>query len=545
VKVPRRRIPAAPILALVSGAILTCVYAWVLDDAFIYFRYADNAALLGAGLVFNQGEYVEGYTSPLWMLLLVGVRALHFRYWPVILTSGVAAMLVTWLLAIRVNRGLTSDGLAEFHLPALWLASCYAVQSHFTSGLETPLVQVSALAFAALVLEPGVGWLQILVGLGPVVRPELDLAFAVAVAWCWYRRRRVPWRLLGAGVLAQAAWLSFRLYYYADYVPNTFHIKVSAAPDLGIHYLHDTLRAYYLYWIVGGLLLLLGVAVVRRGFGTQQLAPRAVLWLTAAAQTAYVVRIGGDFVHYRYLAFPVLVLVASLGGIVEQALGAASRGRARAAFGLGAAFIVLIVLAYPVQLPTHPLLLRSEGDTLAMYRVDNVEDAASHRGRPDLAPREWDKGTAQIRQFRSGGDFTYRWVAGTSWCRSAYEHLDWFVVHSLGLTEPVLAHMNYPFPPWQAGHRWGLEPLANDLVRLRLAELPSGRKDADDSVYRSAVRRGDAGAWIIRNIDALDEIERRTHRPRAFWSNAARAFHGWPKVVVYRNDIAGAAWRRQ
>jgi hypothetical protein len=117
------------------------------------------------------------------------------------------------------------------------------------------------------------------------------------------------------------------------------------------------------------------------------------------------------------------------------------------------------------------------------------------------------------------------------------------VVHSLGLTEPVLAHTNYPFPPWQAGHRWGLEPLARDLVLVRLGELQATTQGAGDSVYRSAVRRGDAGLWIVRNIDALDEIEHRTHRPRAF-ANVAQAFHGWPKVVVYRNEIADAAWRR-
>jgi hypothetical protein len=38
------------LLLLPLGLILTYVYVWILDDAFVYFRHADNA-LLGNGLV--------------------------------------------------------------------------------------------------------------------------------------------------------------------------------------------------------------------------------------------------------------------------------------------------------------------------------------------------------------------------------------------------------------------------------------------------------------------------------------------------------------
>ena len=42
---------------------------WSGDDIFITLRYIDNF-LAGNGLVFNQGEYVEGYTHILWLLIL-------------------------------------------------------------------------------------------------------------------------------------------------------------------------------------------------------------------------------------------------------------------------------------------------------------------------------------------------------------------------------------------------------------------------------------------------------------------------------------------
>jgi len=42
---------------------------WVMDDSYIYYRYAENWAA-GNGVVFNAGERVEGYTTILWVALL-------------------------------------------------------------------------------------------------------------------------------------------------------------------------------------------------------------------------------------------------------------------------------------------------------------------------------------------------------------------------------------------------------------------------------------------------------------------------------------------
>jgi len=61
--------PAA--LALLPYALLLLtaysVFAQTVDDPFITFRYARNL-LAGLGPVFNPGEHVEGFTSPLHLL---------------------------------------------------------------------------------------------------------------------------------------------------------------------------------------------------------------------------------------------------------------------------------------------------------------------------------------------------------------------------------------------------------------------------------------------------------------------------------------------
>ena len=41
-----------------------------MDDSYVYFRYVDNLVFLGNGLVYNRGEYLEGFSSPLWAVLL-------------------------------------------------------------------------------------------------------------------------------------------------------------------------------------------------------------------------------------------------------------------------------------------------------------------------------------------------------------------------------------------------------------------------------------------------------------------------------------------
>ena len=70
-------------------------HSWsVLSDAFISFRYVRNL-LSGHGLVYNPGEYVEGYSNFLWVLELAllwgvfGLRPEHAAPWlSVTLTAG-------------------------------------------------------------------------------------------------------------------------------------------------------------------------------------------------------------------------------------------------------------------------------------------------------------------------------------------------------------------------------------------------------------------------------------------------------------------------
>ena len=119
-------------LCLLAGCLLVVQYAWLLDDAFVYFRYVDNLLFLGLGLVYNAGEYVEGYSSPLWILLLIAARSSEIGYWLLIRVVGVACFVVFWALTVDLNRRLSPRTATIVNFPLVSLAFNYGLLCYFT-----------------------------------------------------------------------------------------------------------------------------------------------------------------------------------------------------------------------------------------------------------------------------------------------------------------------------------------------------------------------------------------------------------------------------
>jgi arabinofuranosyltransferase len=168
---------------LLLGVLLwmTDRYRWLMDDPFIYFRYGDNLLLLGRGLVYNAGEYVEGFSSPLWMLLLLPLRALGLDYYALVRVVALGCAAAYGCAMIWVNRRMSPAAARTVDFPLAASAAHYGLATHFSSGLETPLVQLSAPLFAAALLAPGHAFLQCCVALAPPVRPECGLLWLAYV----------------------------------------------------------------------------------------------------------------------------------------------------------------------------------------------------------------------------------------------------------------------------------------------------------------------------------------------------------------------------
>jgi hypothetical protein len=212
----------------------------VVDDLFISLRYAEHLSR-GQGAVFNLGERVEGYSSPIWMLL----QSLGF-------VLGVEG--VTWTKLL----GLAAFGATQYGLYALtrrgfgvrgWLAFVpgvfAAANSYFVNwtvlGLETPLhvaaVVGCPVALGDFLQEPTrrrrlVATLALVV-LG-TTRPESALYVAVnlvapfVAVRSFATARALSRRLLVVAAPASVALgglLALRFAYYGELVPNTYFVK--------------------------------------------------------------------------------------------------------------------------------------------------------------------------------------------------------------------------------------------------------------------------------------------------------------------------------
>ena len=305
--------------------------AWFLcDDAFISFRYARNL-LDGHGLVFNPGEYVEGYTNLLWLLELaalwglLGVPPEQAAPWlSVACTVGTVAALGVWLARLPQLRHRWLVAWMAFGL--LCSSATFAVWTS-GGGLETRAVHPvhrggggvpEPVAFRASragsgVAEPGAGGLypaRGVVGRGPVhrlVRPADDGG-----------RRAHPAGLEEAGVaggtvrgaggraLPVPPRLLWRVAAPTRITPST----CGPGTGLGFRYLWAAALETGLY-----LLLPLAAIAARNRWRAHRDGAFALPLVLVGVHMAYVMRIGGDLFEYRPLDFywPLLALPAAVG----------------------------------------------------------------------------------------------------------------------------------------------------------------------------------------------------------------------------------------
>jgi hypothetical protein len=304
--------------SLVGLAALAWAHRFILDDAYISFRYADHL-VQGHGLVWNIGERVEGITNLLWTLLIAGAMATGFD--PVLcsyglgLASFVASLALTFRLVVELNLGRTL-GL----LTATTLGLNYSFFAFATSGLETQFQAMLFTAAALLVVreerrpQPSISAVFVLsLILATALWTRLDSGIVVGlltpfVYWRMVRRSRGRQRiyLLTAFTLPALAGglalVAFKLSYYGELLPNTFQAKASSAPLRGVTYLLSFLLNYWL-----APLAVLAIAAVPAALRHRS----SPLWLVlvgSGAWLAYVVAIGGDFMEYRMLvpALPLL-----------------------------------------------------------------------------------------------------------------------------------------------------------------------------------------------------------------------------------------------
>ncbi len=509
---------------LCVGLLLIYRYRWVLDDSTIYYRYVDNLLFLKRGLVFNDLEYVEGYSSPLWLLLLIPLRATHLDYWTLTLVVGCVSWLLFWAALVYVNRRLSGTGSGPaINLPLLLLGTAYGPLSYFTSGSESPLMQLAAAAVAIHVFRRQ-SWLwQALLGLLPLVRNEFLLPLLVLVVGHRLLWRRTPWVMVHSALIAGLSWTAFRIYYYADFFPNTYYLKDKVDIRQGLYYLVNGFGPYGLL----AMLLFSGLTAIglwRVGNHALYLRERALLVVVAVSGLLYVVKVGGDMMHYRMLAFPFCLLAIASGGVAESVATLFQLTSARSQRELVASLLGFAsFLAYPRFLSQHPVFGHEE------RMLDRgISDAAWHRHLDKLAyssERKHENHDLLTQYARLAP--SHRNVVIDTFCANMFQKPPMRFVHAYGLTEPILARVN--IQEERPGHKMGLFGLANDLATLRTRAISECRENTVSVINKQYMPQ-----WIVNNVATIQHIERRMYNHHDFLANLRLALTNPGRIRIGR-----------
>ncbi|MDP9120224.1 MAG: hypothetical protein M3O15_02480 [Acidobacteriota bacterium] len=330
------------------------------DDALISLSYARHL-VDGFGLNWaRQGAPVEGFTHPLWVLLMVPANLglpLRLRCLPVQILSAALLLAETVLLARCARRhfstGATCDG-----LPAAAATAFYFPLSYWAlAGMESALQALLTTAAVSLALDlterrwnrAAVLWLTL--ALAYLLR--MDMLLLAAVVWAF-----VLWRTRGEILRTRAFWLGaltfvlavlgyelFRFLYFGDLLPNTYYLKLTGVP-LEVRLLRG-LATFGDFARDNALLLgcaAAGTFLAWRTFRSAVLLPAAIF----TACCLYDVWLGGDAFEgitlaNRFLCF-VIPLLFLLFGAGTAALGERFRFHPSQRTSLAAAAALALVL---------------------------------------------------------------------------------------------------------------------------------------------------------------------------------------------------------
>jgi hypothetical protein len=288
---------------------------FVLDDAFITFRYARNLAELGQ-LTWNPGhDPVEGYTSFVWVLLHAGAIGLGLD--PVVFAkaTSLAASLATIGLLVAATRDLPLFARlalvsAVSASPALALLAAQGMETALAGTLLLASAILAARALSRRDARSFLGWYASAFT-AALTRPDTLvfgagclLGIVLGLPRVGGSRRRLalcglPFALLGG------AYLAWRVDHFGHWMPNPFHVK------------HGEPSAAYLVSFLVRVLspyaaLALGVAARSRARDREGARPALLGTLFFLAYLPAVRPIQGELWRYAFPAFgPFLLVVAA------------------------------------------------------------------------------------------------------------------------------------------------------------------------------------------------------------------------------------------
>jgi len=358
----------------IGFGVLVWQQRWMSDDGFINIRIVRNL-LAGHGPVFNVGERIEAYTSPLWLAVIATLGALGVHPPDAAVGGGLVFSVAGLACAqgaaarLRSTPGGVLESIADgWFVPmgAALYAAIPVAWDYGTSGLENGLILfwlggtywavVACCEDSTPAAGPDrrdwCGWATAaLVGLGPLVRPELGLFSIVFFLPLLFGRARDlqaklstkrAAKLIGAAGAVPVLYEIWRMGYFAALVPNTAVAKAAFESrwQQGWYYVENF---FGLYWLVVPAVVALLFAVERAGTEIERgrgLRVALVVGPIAAGlgHCLYLVRMGGGFMHGRLFLPPLFGMLLPVAVVQLRAGGIGQTTRRTTAFAVLAAW---------------------------------------------------------------------------------------------------------------------------------------------------------------------------------------------------------------
>lgn len=294
---------------------------WLVDDRMISMVFARNLAE-GNGLIWAQGEKVEGFGSPIWIAWMAAILAagvpLAIAPLIVLLTSVASCMFIVALIP-RAVRLLGGGVFAAASAAAALILTSFALFLTSAGWEAVPAAALTLWAFCCVVEDcrdqrPRYST-AVLIGLLPLLRFELFavcLLLAGALLIGGRGARGAVIRALALGAIAPAAYQVFRLAYFGDWLPNTFVHQVFNWPDrqaYGLAYVVPFIK------LIAPALALALIGVLRARKPAEILALAMIL--TVIVKTALM---GGDSFGGFPLLMPIIPLLFVLAALEAERL---------------------------------------------------------------------------------------------------------------------------------------------------------------------------------------------------------------------------------
>jgi len=250
---------------------------FIQDDAYTSLRYAKDFAD-GKGLVFNEGERVEGYTNFLWVLLLSGFYSLkklgfaniELPVFAQVLSTffGITAIWILYFLSKEFNKDEPENIFSDIknYLPPFLFAFSAPMIYWSVSGMETSLfisfTLLSFLIFLKRRENENLGKLFVMVSfLNSLLRPEGMIFCGLLYFYKFIEDfSRGTKNVFNKSILVEISvlfilitfYLIFRILYYGYPLPNTFYAKTEFTVQFlsrGWKYFFDFMKSNLLYGI--------------------------------------------------------------------------------------------------------------------------------------------------------------------------------------------------------------------------------------------------------------------------------------------------------